>query len=126
MEIGTAKLPMSERAGVPHHVLDIWPVSQAASVSEYQVLARNAIDDIRGRGRTPILVGGSGLYARAAIDKLQFPGTDPDLRARLEMELSQVGPAALHARLAVLDPPAPWAILPANGRPTRQTLQLAE
>src|SRR5258708_20852782 len=126
MDIGTAKLTMSERAGVPHHVLDIWPVSQAASVSEYQVLARNAIDDIRGRGRTPILVGGSGLYARAAIDKLQFPGTDPDLRARLEMELSQVGPAALHARLAVLDPPAAAAILPGNGRRIVRALEVTE
>ena len=104
MDIGTAKLTMSEREGVPHHVLDIWPVTQAASVSEYQVLARNAIDDIRGRGRTPILVGGSGLYVRAAIDKLQFPGTDPDLRARLEKELTQLGPAALHTRLAAAGP----------------------
>ncbi len=126
MDIGTAKLTMSERAGVPHHLLDIWPVTQAASVSEYQVLARNAIDDIRLRGRTPILVGGSGLYVRAAIDKLQFPGTDPDLRARLEKELTQLGPAALHARLSVLDPPAAAAILPGNGRRIVRALEVIE
>ena len=126
MDIGTAKLTMSERAGVPHHLLDIWPVTQAASVSDYQVLARNAIDDIRGRGRTPILVGGSGLYVRAAIDKLQFPGTDPDLRARLEKELTQLGPAALHARLAVLDPSAAAAILPGNGRRIVRALEVIE
>jgi tRNA dimethylallyltransferase len=126
MDIGTAKLTISERAGVPHHLLDIWPVTQAASVSEYQVLARNAIDDIRLRGRTPILVGGSGLYVRAAIDKLQFPGTDPDLRARLEKELTQLGPAALHARLSALDPPAAAAILPGNGRRIVRALEVIE
>src|SRR5580698_10581365 len=72
MDIGTAKLTAAEREGIPHHLLDIWPVTEAASVSLYQKLARAAIDDIRDRGRTPILVGGSGLYVRAAIDKLQF------------------------------------------------------
>ena len=110
----------------PHHLLDIWPVTQAASVSEYQLLARQAIDDIRGRGRTPILVGGSGLYVRAAIDNLEFPGTDPDLRASLEAELAQVGAAALHARLAALDPAAAAAILPGNGRRIVRALEVIE
>ena len=126
MDIGTAKLTVPERAGVPHHLLDIWPVTQAASVSEYQLRARQVIDDVRGRERTPILVGGSGLYVRAALDKLQFPGTDPDLRARLEEELSQVGSAALHARLATLDPPAAAAILPGNGRRIVRALEVIE
>jgi tRNA dimethylallyltransferase len=126
MDVGTAKLTMPERAGVPHHLLDIWPVTQTASVSQYQVLARQAIDDIRRRGRTPVLVGGSGLYVRAALDKLQFPGTDPDLRARLEEELGQVGPADLHARLAILDPPAAAAILPGNGRRIVRALEVIE
>ena len=106
MDIGTAKLTAAERGQVPHHLLDIWPVTRAASVSEYQALARAAIDDIRQRGRTAILVGGSGLYIRAAIDDLQFPGTDPELRAALEEELASAGPAALHARLAATDPAA--------------------
>ncbi len=126
MDIGTAKLRPSEQQGVPHHLLDVWPVTQPASVSEYQVLARHAIDDIRRRGRTPIMTGGSGLYIRAAIDNLQFPGTDADLRGRLEEELSQLGPAALHARLAALDPPAAAAILPGNGRRIVRALEVIE
>jgi tRNA dimethylallyltransferase len=126
MDIGTAKLTPAERGGVPHHLLDIWPVTQAASVSEYQLLARAAIADIQGRGRTPILVGGSGLYIRAALDNLEFPGTDPDLRDRLEQELAEVGPAALHARLAGVDPAAAAAILPGNGRRIVRALEVIE
>jgi|SRR5271166_4220508 len=126
MDIGTAKLTVSDRAGIEHHLLDIWPVTQAASVSEYQRLARHAIDEIRGRGKTPILVGGSGLYVRAAIDKLEFPGTDPGLRASLESELSIVGAATLHDRLAALDPVAAAAILPSNGRRVIRALEVIE
>jgi tRNA dimethylallyltransferase len=126
MDIGTAKLSRAEQAGVPHHLLDIWPVTQAASVSDYQTLARRAIDDIRGRGRTPIVVGGSGLYVRAAIDKLEFPGTDPELRASLEVELARVGPAELHARLAAVDPAAAAAISPGNGRRIVRALEVIE
>jgi tRNA dimethylallyltransferase len=126
MDIGTAKLTARERAGVRHHLLDVWPVTQAASVSEYQVLARAAIADIQDRGRTPILVGGSGLYVRAALDHLQFPGTDPDLRARLEGELAEVGPAGLHARLRALDPVAATAILPSNGRRIVRALEVIQ
>lgn len=126
MDIGTAKLSRAEQAGVPHHLLGIWPVTQTASVSEYQALARRAIDDIRNRGRTPIVVGGSGLYVRAAIDRLQFPGTDPDLRASLEDELARVGSAALHAKLAAVDPAAAAAILPGNGRRIVRALEVIE
>jgi len=126
MDIGTAKLAVSERAGITHHLLDIWPVTKAASVSEYQHLARQVIDDIRGRGKTPILVGGSGLYVRAAIDNLEFPGTDPELRARLEIELSSLGTAALHHRLAALDRVAAAAILPSNGRRVIRALEVIE
>src|ERR1700729_1967940 len=126
MDIGTAKLTPAERAGVPHHLLDIWPVTRAASVSEYQLLARAAIADIQRRGRTAILVGGSGLYVRAAIDDLQFPGTDPDRRAGLEAELAQLGPAALHARLSDLDAAAAAAILPTNGRRIVRALEVIQ
>jgi len=126
MDIGTAKLTVAERAGVPHHLLDIWDVTEAASVSEYQHLARQAIAEIQARGRVPILVGGSGLYVRAAIDKLEFPGTDPAARARLEDELAQSGPAVLHARLAGLDPAAASAILPGNGRRIVRALEVIE
>jgi tRNA dimethylallyltransferase len=126
MNIGTAKLTLPERAGIAHHLLDIWPVTQAASVSEYQQLARQAIDDIRGRGKTPIVVGGSGLYVRAAIDNLQFPRTDPAVRARLEGDLGQAGSAAMHARLAAVDPVAAAAILPGNGRRVVRALEVIE
>ena len=111
---------------MPHHLLDIWDVTKSASVSEYQELARAAIGEIRSRGRVPILVGGSGLYVRAALDNLDFPGTDPRLRDRLEGELAQLGPAALHARLASLDPAAAAAILPGNGRRIVRALEVVE
>jgi tRNA dimethylallyltransferase len=126
MDIGTAKLTLAERDGVPHHLLDIWDVTQAASVSEYQRRARQAIAQIHARGRVPILVGGSGLYVRAAIDKLEFPGTDPGLRADLESELAQVGAPALHARLAAADPAAAAAILPSNGRRIVRALEVLQ
>ena len=126
MDIGTAKLTVAERAGVPHRLLDIWPVTQTASVSEYQRLARAAIDDIRARDKTPIVVGGSGLYVRGAIDNLDFPGTDPAVRARLESELNRIGPGPMHARLAAADPVAAAAILPSNGRRIIRALEVIE
>ncbi len=116
MDIGTAKLSAAEMRGVPHHLLDVWDVTRTASVAEYQRLSADAIADVRGRGRLPVLVGGSGLYVRAALDHLEFPGTDPAVRARLEEELARVGPGVLHERLRGLDPAAADAILPSNGR----------
>src|SRR5258708_37205782 len=115
MDLGTAKLGVAGRAGVPPHLLDVWDVSVPASVSEYQRLARAAIDGILARGRVPLLVGGSGLYVRAVLDRFEFPGTDPDLRGALEAELASVGPGPLHARLAGRDPEAAARILPSNG-----------
>ena len=73
MDIGTAKLTLAEREGVPHHLLDIWDVTEPASVAEYQRLARAAVDDILARGRVPLLVGGSGLYVRAVLEEFEFP-----------------------------------------------------
>ncbi|KRV51468.1 tRNA dimethylallyltransferase [Wenjunlia vitaminophila] len=126
MDIGTAKLTEEERQGVPHHLLDIWDVTETASVAEYQRLARQEIDRLRATGRTPVLVGGSGLYVRGAIDALEFPGTDPDVRARLEAELAECGSGALHSRLAGLDPEAAGAILPSNGRRVVRALEVIE
>jgi tRNA dimethylallyltransferase len=126
MDIGTAKLTTADRAGIPHYLLDIWPVTQAASVSEYQRLARAAIDDVRARGLTPILVGGSGLYVRAAIDNLEFPGTDAVVRDRLESELIRTGPGPLHALLTAIDPVAAAAILPSNGRRIIRALEVIQ
>jgi tRNA dimethylallyltransferase len=126
MDIGTAKEPEAAWRGVPHHLLDIWPVTQTANVADYAKLARAAIDEIIARGRVPILAGGSGLYVRAALDDLDFPGTDAATRARLEDELARLGPAALHARLARLDPAAAAAILPGNGRRIIRALEVIE
>jgi tRNA dimethylallyltransferase len=126
MDIGTAKLAPGQRGGVTHHLLDIWDVRKAANVAEYQRLARATIDDIQVRGRVPVLVGGSGLYVRAALDDLNFPGTDPRLRQALEDELGRIGPGPLHERLARLDPAAAAAILPGNGRRIVRALEVIE
>jgi tRNA dimethylallyltransferase len=126
MDIGTAKEPPAAWRGVPHHLLDVWPVTRTANVADYQQLARAAIDGITARGHMPILAGGSGLYIRAALEDLDFPGTDDGTRARLEAELDRVGPTALHARLAVLDPAAAAVILPGNGRRIVRALEVIE
>ncbi len=126
MDIGTAKLTVPERRGVPHHLLDVWDITQTANVADYQRTARAVIDELHASGRTPILVGGSGLYVRAALDELDFPGTDPKVRARLEAELAERGPLALPQRLARLDPAAAAAILPSNGRRIVRALEVIE
>jgi tRNA dimethylallyltransferase len=126
MDIGTAKLTIEERRGVRHHLLDVWDVTKAASVAEYQELADAAVADIEGRGRVPVVVGGSGLYVRAALGDLEFPGTDEVIRARLESELAARGPAALYERLRAADPPAAAAILPSNGRRIVRALEVIE
>lgn len=126
MDIGTAKLTEPEREGVAHHLLDVWPVTRTASAAAYQRLARDVIDDVRARGRTPILVGGSGLYVRAVIDRIDFPGTDAALRAELEAELAGAGPAPLYQRLQQRDPAAAAAILPGNGRRIVRALEVIE
>ncbi|MET8865374.1 tRNA (adenosine(37)-N6)-dimethylallyltransferase MiaA [Nonomuraea sp. NPDC004580] len=122
MDIGTAKLTPAERRGVPHHLLDIWDVTVTASVAEYQKLARAVFDAVE----VPVLVGGSGLYVRAAIDDLEFPGTEPEIRARLEAELAERGPAPLYERLREQDPAAAAAILPTNGRRIVRALEVIE
>lgn len=126
MDIGTAKLPVDERGGIEHHLLDVWPITKSAAVAEYQVLARIAIAAIHDRGKVPIMVGGSGLYVRGALDRLDFPGESPELRRRLYAELAEVGPAKLHARLAEQDPLAAAAILPTNGRRIVRALEVIE
>lgn len=126
MNIGTAKPDEHERAGVPHHLIDILEIDQTASVAEFQLLAREAIADCRRRGVVPVLVGGSALYVRAIVDAFEFPGTDPRLRARLEAELERLGPQELHRRLTDLDPEAAAVILPGNGRRIVRALEVIE
>ena len=91
MDIGTAKLPVAERRGIPHHLLDILTVRDPLTVAEFQQQARAVLADVRGRGAVPVLVGGSALYTRAILDRFEFPGTDPAVRDRLEAELAEVG-----------------------------------
>ncbi|OLT27452.1 tRNA (adenosine(37)-N6)-dimethylallyltransferase MiaA [Nocardiopsis sp. CNR-923] len=126
MDIGTAKVTREEMRGVPHHLLDVWEVSEPADVASYQEMARDRIEECAERGVLPVLVGGSGLYVRAVLDHLEFPGTDPEVRARLEAELSEVGPGVLHARLAEVDPEAARTILPGNGRRIVRALEVVE
>jgi tRNA dimethylallyltransferase len=126
MDVGTAKITPEERRGVPHHLLDIWPVTRTADVASYQRQARGVVDGLLASGRTPVLVGGSGLYIRAVIDDLSFPGTDPAVRARLEAELAAAGPQALHRVLATRAPAAAARILPSNGRRIVRALEVVE
>ncbi len=126
MDIGTAKLTEEERRGVPHHLFDVWEVTEAADVARYQAMARARVEECADRDVLPVLVGGSGLYVRAVLDHLEFPGTDPAVRARLEAELEEVGPGVLHARLAEADPAAAAAILPGNGRRIVRALEVIE
>lgn len=126
MDIGTAKLTVAQRRGVPHHLLDILEVTQTASVADYQARARAAIEDVLARGRTPLLVGGSGLYLGAVLDRIDFPATDPAVRARLEAELAAAGVAQLHQRLHRTDPAAAARIDPADGRRIVRALEVGE
>jgi tRNA dimethylallyltransferase len=126
MDIGTAKLTVPERHGIAHHLLDIWDVTRTASVADYQARARACIDDLLSRDVTPVLVGGSGLYVRAVLDEIEFPGTDAALRAELEAQLAELGAPALHERLSRLDPSAGSSIAPMNGRKIVRALELIE
>jgi tRNA dimethylallyltransferase len=126
MDIGTAKLSLAERRGVPHHLLDVLDVRDEASVAVYQRQARAVLAEIASRGRRGILVGGSGLYVRAALDAFDLPPTDPVVRVRWESELAAIGSARLHARLAEVDPLAAANILASNGRRVVRALEVVE
>ena len=125
MDIGTAKLPPAQRRGIDHHLIDILDVTDEANVQTFQEQARTAIAEIRARGHRPILVGGSGLYARAATDRLDFPGTDATVRSRLEGEVDADRWAA-HARLADLDPVAAEKITVNDVRRIVRALEVIE
>jgi tRNA dimethylallyltransferase len=126
MDIGTAKLPPEERRGIPHHLLDVLSPSEEASVADYQADARTAIEQIQARDAVPVLVGGSGLYVSSVLHDFRFPGTDPEIRAKLEAELSESGPGLLYLRLKDVDPAAAEAIGPHNGRRIVRALEVIE
>ena len=126
MDVGTAKLPVAERRGIPHHLVDLLDVSEPLTVALFQQWARAAIADLRARERVPVLVGGSALYTRAVLDRFEFPGTDEAVRSRLEAELSTSGPEVLHHRLAEVDPVAAGNIRVDNGRRIVRALEVVE
>ena len=126
MDIGTAKLSLAERGGIPHHLLDALTVRQDSTVAWYQDAARTVIDQIHQRGRDAIIVGGTGLYIKAIVDDLNFPDTDPVIRSRLELEAIEQGAAVLFARLEKLDPAAALAIDRANTRRIVRALEVIE
>ncbi len=123
MDIGTAKLPIGERRGIPHHLLDLLDVTEPATVAQFQTWAREVIADCRSRGVVPVLVGGSALYTRAILDDFAFPATDPDLRARLEADLEAEGVAAMLERLREVDPASAERI-GVNGRRIVRALEV--
>jgi tRNA dimethylallyltransferase len=126
MDIGTAKLPVAERRGVAHHQLDVLDVTETATVANYQQAAAADIEGITARGALPIVVGGSMLYIQSLLDEWSFPATDPQVRARWEGRLAEVGVAALHRELARADAAAAETILPTDGRRIVRALEVVE
>ncbi|AKE39353.1 tRNA dimethylallyltransferase [Corynebacterium camporealensis] len=126
MDIGTAKLSVEEREGIPHHQLDVWELTDTASVARYQRDAVADVEDIMSRGKTPILVGGSMLYVQSLVDDWQFPPTDPEVRAKYEQRRKEIGIDKLHAELAEIDPAAASIIEDKDPRRTVRALEVIE
>ncbi|MBI9115494.1 tRNA (adenosine(37)-N6)-dimethylallyltransferase MiaA [Sanguibacter suaedae] len=126
MDVGTAKVPVTDRRGIPHHQVDVLDVTEDASVARYQETARRDLDDIAGRGARAVVVGGSGLYVRALLDDMTFPGTDPAVRAALEDRAERLGTRALHDELVERDPAAAESIGPRNTRRIVRALEVIE
>ncbi|MEY4232498.1 MAG: hypothetical protein RL144_698 [Actinomycetota bacterium] len=126
MDIGTAKITMAQRQGIPHHLMDLLDVTEDANVAWYQQKARETISEIHSRGKNAIIVGGTGLYIKAILDDLNFPDTDPVVRAALELEYATKGIGPLFERLEKLDPAAALAIDRANSRRVIRALEVIQ
>jgi tRNA dimethylallyltransferase len=126
MDIGTAKIPVDERQGIPHHMFDVLDVTESAAVSDYQIAARTVIDDIHERGKCALLVGGSGLFIQSVLEDLQFQASDPQVRNSLNEEAERIGTAAMYARLLELEPEAGAKVLPNNLRRIIRALEVVE
>ena len=124
MDVGTAKLTIAEREGIPHHLFDFLEITDESTAAEYQQLARPLILDLQSRGVTPILVGGSMLYVAAILNRFEFPARDEALRAKLEQDLIDLGPHEMHRRLKALDPVAASRIIPENGRRSVRAIEI--
>ena len=125
MDIGTAKPTAIQRGRVPHHLLDLADPSEPFSVARYQSSAQGVLFDLGSRGAVPLLVGGSGLYFRACVDDLEFPATDPAVRADLQRQADGLGAVRLYDRLRDLDPVAAAKIESGNVRRTIRALEVA-
>ncbi|MEC3954128.1 tRNA (adenosine(37)-N6)-dimethylallyltransferase MiaA [Nocardia sp. CDC153] len=126
MDIGTAKLPVAERRGIPHHQLDVLDITETATVAAYQAAARADVEAIMARGHTPVIVGGSMMYVQALLDDWDFPATDPEIRAKWEAVLADRGTVAVHEALKLADPVAARTILPTDGRRMVRALEVVE
>jgi len=126
MDIGTAKLTMSERKGIAHHLLDLVDVKTDVTVSWYQEQARAKVDELQSSGKSVVVVGGTGLYIKAILDDLNFPETDPEIREKLNQEAEKIGGDAMHQKLAKLDPAASLAIPKENVRRVIRALEVIE
>jgi tRNA dimethylallyltransferase len=126
MDIGTAKLSVAQRRGIPHHQLDVLDVTESATVARYQQDAAADVEAIAARGKVPVLVGGSMLYIQSLLDDWSFPATDPAVRAEWELRLAEIGAGGLHAELAGRDPAAAASILPTDGRRIVRALEVVE
>lgn len=126
MDIGTAKPTTAQLAAVRHHLVDALEISEPLSVAWYQAEGRRVLADLARRAVPAVVVGGSGLYVKALLDDLRFPGSDPVVRARWEQQLAESGAPALHVLLQERDPVAAAAILPSNGRRIVRALEVVE
>jgi len=126
MDIGTAKLPLDQRRGIPHHMLDVLDITQMANVNDYQIQGRKIVDEIHGRGKRVVVVGGSGLFIQSLLEDLQFPPGDPDVRTRLEQECEEIGLGALYKRLMDFDPIAGAKVNSQNARRVIRALEVIE
>ena len=126
MDIGTAKLTITQRDGVVHHIIDVLEISEEANVSWYQQLARDKIDELISLGKSVVVVGGTGLYIKAILDDLNFPDTDPQVRDKITEQADQLGNEIMHGKLAKLDPAAALAIPKENIRRVIRALEVIE
>ena len=126
MDIGTAKVPVIERRGIVHHMLDVLDVTQTANVADYQRQARALVEQIQARGKRVVVVGGSGLFIQGLLEDLQFPGSDPEVRERLSAEAERLGAEVMYQRLVDIDPQAAQNILPTNVRRIVRALEVIE
>ncbi|MHC3000966.1 tRNA (adenosine(37)-N6)-dimethylallyltransferase MiaA [Gordonia sp. GN26] len=126
MDIGTAKVPLDERRGIPHHQIDVLDVTEVATVARYQQAATADVERLLDAGRVPVIVGGSMMYIQGLLDNWQFPATDPEVRGRYEEMLAERGVAEMHGLLAAVDPAAAATILDTDGRRIVRALEVVE